>query len=318
MPHVVFVHGLSNKPPAEDLHRLWRRALAKDNGIDLVNEGVPSTMVYWADVFYDKPDSASSTALESEELLATNAQQNALNKASLIVPPRASVDEVDFINQLAQRFDVKVSLDDVGKEGNISSNKATLVHEAIPLPGFLKERIMASFVREAHAYLFDKESAPRTGITYHVQAELRSRFINTLKSVREESPKEPIVVVSHSMGTMIAYDCLMRVPDCPSISMLMTIGSPLGIDEIQEKLKPEWSRSNGFPSEKISEKWINVFDPLDAVSRLDPRLANDYQHLGLPKIEEIEEKNWGAWRHNIVNYLQGKQLRNALSEALAV
>jgi hypothetical protein len=51
MAHITFIHGLSNKPEAETLHRIWRRALAKgDGGIDLGSEGVTSSMVYWADV----------------------------------------------------------------------------------------------------------------------------------------------------------------------------------------------------------------------------------------------------------------------------
>jgi hypothetical protein len=28
VPHVTFIHGISNKPPAEDLLRIWRRTLA--------------------------------------------------------------------------------------------------------------------------------------------------------------------------------------------------------------------------------------------------------------------------------------------------
>ena len=28
MPHVTFIHGIANKPPADDLLRIWREALA--------------------------------------------------------------------------------------------------------------------------------------------------------------------------------------------------------------------------------------------------------------------------------------------------
>ena len=54
-PHLIFIHGLSNKPPAEDLKRIWLEALAerRDNnpGFDLSTVGVRETFIYWADYF---------------------------------------------------------------------------------------------------------------------------------------------------------------------------------------------------------------------------------------------------------------------------
>lgn len=55
MPHVTFIHGISNKPPAEELLKIWRDALEVDqlgnnDGVSLGAIGVTSSMVYWADV----------------------------------------------------------------------------------------------------------------------------------------------------------------------------------------------------------------------------------------------------------------------------
>ena len=318
MAHVIFVHGLSNKPPALDLHRMWKRALAKDDGIDLATDGINSTMVYWADVFYAEPDTDSAALQESSEPLMTVAQTAAIAQSELLISNDMPSVEETFVRRLAERVDVEVTKAVIVAPTNETPVGGTVVYEMIPLPDFLKERIMASFVQEAYAFLFDKESNPRPGVTYHVREELRRRFVAAVKTARESSPNEPIVVVSHSMGTMIAYDCLKRVPDCPAIDVLMTIGSPLGIDEVQEGLQPEWTRSDGFPSQKLLGKWINIFDPFDAVARLDPRLANDYCQAGAAVIEDIEEENWGAWRHNITHYLQGKKLRSAMTAALKI
>lgn len=318
MAHVIFVHGLSNKPPAVELHRLWKRALAKEDGIDLATEGVKSTMVYWADMFYSEPDADAAALQESSETLETAAQTAAISQSELLISSDMPAVEEDFVRRLAGRVDVEVTKAEMAAPSNEAPVGGTVVYEMIPLPDFLKERIMASFVQEAYAFIFDKESNPRPGVTYRVREELRRRFVAAVKTARESSPNERIVVVSHSMGTMIAYDCLKRVPDCPSIDALMTIGSPLGIDEVQEGLQPEWTRSDGFPSQKLLGKWINIFDPFDAVARLDPRLANDYCQAGAPVIEDIEEENWGAWRHNITHYLQGKKLRSALTAALKI
>jgi hypothetical protein len=77
-------------------------------------------------------------------------------------------------------------------------------------------------------------------------------------------------VVSHSMGTIIAYDCLMHEPDCPPVDGLLTIGSPLAVDEVQDFF-PNWTRDDGFPSKKLHGPWVNVFDPLDVVAGADPQ-----------------------------------------------
>ena len=56
MAHIVFVHGLDNKPESGYLHQLWKRKLGHDSGPDLDANGVAGAMVYWADVFYPEPD----------------------------------------------------------------------------------------------------------------------------------------------------------------------------------------------------------------------------------------------------------------------
>jgi len=52
--HIIFIHGLSNKPPVEDLRRVWIDALAEgvveDPGFDLGAAGVKDSFVCWADL----------------------------------------------------------------------------------------------------------------------------------------------------------------------------------------------------------------------------------------------------------------------------
>jgi hypothetical protein len=55
MPHLTFVHGIGNKPAADELHRIWLKALA-DGGLDLVDEDVTSRLIYWANVLYPELD----------------------------------------------------------------------------------------------------------------------------------------------------------------------------------------------------------------------------------------------------------------------
>jgi hypothetical protein len=187
--------------------------------------------------------------------------------------------------------------------------------ERVPLPGFIKKPIMAAFLRDVHHYLYNVDYSPRPGARYLVQDEIRKRFVT---AIEEGSARPgPHVVVSHSMGTVIAYDCLKRAPGCPRVDGLMTIGSPLGLDEIQDALQPEWSRLDGYPGDRVAKKWVNVYDALDPVAGFDANLANDYMRTGLLSVEDIHEPNWGKWRHDISKYLHGPRLRERLQFLLS-
>jgi len=146
-----------------------------------------------------------------------------------------------------------------------------------------------------------------------IQKTIRDRFIG---SVCGQTVTRPHVVVSHSMGTVIAYDCLKRVGACAEVDGLITLGSPLGLDEVQDKLQPGWSRDDGFPSAKLGAGWVNVFDRLDPVCGFDPNLANDYRKNGQSVVEDIAVQNDGAWRHSITKYLRQPAVAGALRRML--
>jgi len=147
----------------------------------------------------------------------------------------------------------------------------------------------------------------------HIQQTIRQRFVD---AVCGQDVSRPHVVVSHSMGTVIAYDCLKRVAACAGVDALVTIGSPLGLDEIQDKLAPEWTRADGFPSSKVSGRWINLFDRLDPVCGFDPELANDYRKGGAGAVEDVVVQNDGVWRHSATKYLRQPKFCRALRDLL--
>jgi hypothetical protein len=304
---VTFIHGLSNKPEASYLSELWKRKLAHE-GFSLDDNGVLSSMVYWADVLYPSPDTdlaAYESAAAGDEAL--NDARAAVTLSTEKLPP----DEQKFIQQLSA--ELGITAEDFDPAALSPEERKQIALERIPLPAWLVNRLMAKLVRDAHLYFFNKEFSPRSNASFRVRDELRKRFVNALKAVK--SGDHPLVVVSHSMGTVIAYDCLMHEPECPTIDGLVTIGSPLGLDEVQDFF-PKWTRENGFPTDRLKGPWVNVFDRLDAVAGADPSIANDYRQNGRAVIEDLEEPNWGEWRHSISKYLQGKKLRTRLAQML--
>lgn len=281
--HITFIHGLANKPSPRDLRRIWLEAMSKpvngDAGFDPEAEGVTVSFVYWADLFYDQP-------------LPASGYESAPNEMSDEVKQDMYLPDDYWIAAMRQYFpDDVTNYPDPPKDDSIEG------FERIPLPDIVKRDIMKHFLREAHDYLFNVNGIRDT---------IRKRV---LTSMSEGVAGARHVLVGHSQGSIIAYDVLTGVPGCLVVEGLLTLGSPLGIDEVQDQLA--WTRENGFPK-KLKGDWINVFDPYDLVSRLDPYFANDFRKDSKEVVIDVKEENWGSWRHSATKYLQGPLLRKHL------
>ncbi len=148
-----------------------------------------------------------------------------------------------------------------------------------------------------------------------MQEYIRELFVNQLIEDQKILDCEH-VVVSHSMGTVISYDCLKNVPDCPSISAYMTVGSPLGLSEVHDNFRPEYNKNSAFPNNKLpSDYWVNVYDRLDPVA-FDAKIANDYRKFGEKIIDDVKVRNSGAWRHSSSKYFSQEKLCDHLRKML--
>jgi hypothetical protein len=309
MPHVTFIHGIGNKPAPEELSRNWLGTLAQ-YGLDLDAQGVSSSFVYWADFLYPSPV-VSEVDYES----ATDVEDGSVPDIGMRWMVEAKGDEAALVAGLA----TKIGFQELAADEPVSPPvpaAATTGFERVPLPPWLKRRLMKILLRDVHHYLFNAQFSPRPGETYKIQDAIRTRAVEAL--AEGAAKEDPHVLVTHSMGTVIAYDCLKRVADCPAVDGLMTVGSPLGLDDIQDGLRPEWSRANGFPDDRLRGRWVNVYDPLDPVAGFDPNLANDYERDSASVVDDLREPNWGRWRHSISKYLAGEQLRARLAELLGL
>jgi hypothetical protein len=308
MPHVTFIHGIANKPPAADLLRIWREALANaSDPLPLGDLGVTSELVYWANLMYERPDDN----VAAHEGVLENTPEAVDGGGGAAPPVPKTAEEAEFLERMRKRMTALSDAEIAGAPPVPANPQGTL--ERIPLPWFIKKRVMNAFLRDVHHYLFDVEFAPPGGTPVPIQRTIRQRFVDGL---RAPMCTRPHVVVSHSMGTVIAYDCLKRVPECSGVDALITLGSPLGLDEIQDKLQPGWSRNAGFPSATVSGGWVNVFDRLDPVCGFDPELANDFRKSGAATVEDIAVQNDGAWRHSITKYLRQPRVCHAMRQML--
>jgi hypothetical protein len=311
MGHITFVHGIANKPDWETLLGQWRVALYDDDGLDLDALGVTTSMVYWADMLYAEPapDEAAreATTIELEQSVAPA-------DADLSWLVRAPSDEQAFVQQLAR----SVGLEAVAPTPteSIDPVRPGSALEAVPLPGPLKRRLMRVFLRDVHHYLWNVEYSPRPGESYRIRTDARARMLASLQE-GDERPA-PHVVVAHSLGTVIAYDVLASLDQAPQVDALLTVGSPLGISEVEERLTPPWTRENGWPAAGLGDGvWWNFYDLLDPVcGGLDARIGEDFRCSGKIRLSDVGVHNRGSWRHAVAKYLGQQPLRNALWDIL--
>ncbi|MDR2215008.1 MAG: hypothetical protein LBE59_04110 [Nevskiaceae bacterium] len=337
---VIFVHGLAKKPPPERLEQIWLEGLELDDprpdvfkppnpGVKLRAQGVDVLFNYYADVFYganyanetDSSDNADFEAADSEAAAA--ALENRLQlPGDLALPAAISPHEAEFLAAMEREMPLST---EAGPSAAAAApaEPATLTPGQLEIAGWLprsaRNKLIKKFAMEAYYFLFNKPytrtNADGTTTTFMVRDELRTRLITNLNQAQAEAEK--IVLVTHSMGTMVGYDVLRNVAACPPVDLLITLGSPLGIKEVQDELRAEGARQVDFPAAKLN-RWTNIYDPLDPICGFDPRFDNDYLPVNGKGVVDIREDNWGNWRHTITHYLAGKQFRAALADPLDI
>lgn len=323
---VVFVHGLAKKPPPDKLEEIWRWGLersdppppfdGKNPGIDLDTYGVPGFFNYYADVFYGTDyETAFESYFESESEAVVKEENLDEVAGELVTPTPATTEEWKFLEEVERKMRTAPSPPEpAGLEAKPAAQEASQLEIASWLPRPVKEAIIKKAAMEAYYFLFDKDYVrPSDGANFKVREELRNRLIEKLLEASKEA--ERLVLVTHSMGTMVAYDVLRNCVECPHVHALFTLGSPLGISEVQEQLLAKDKQHVDFPP--ALGRWINVYDPLDPVCGADPKM-DEYDAFEGRKVEDVRESNWGSWRHTITHYFAGKKFRVLLAEVLAL
>jgi hypothetical protein len=93
---------------------------------------------------------------------------------------------------------------------------------------------------------------------------------DVLREVERGIPAGPLVLVSHSLGTVVARDLLHDAGIRERTALWVTAGSPLGLEAVQRNLLEPGTRHPGVP-------WLTAYD------------VNDVVALGHPL-----QKSWGS------------------------
>ena len=111
---------------------------------------------------------------------------------------------------------------------------------------------------------------------YYKNATKRKAMRDRLRGQLLGNSTGRIMLIAHSMGSIIAYDVLremgrQRRDFC--VDHFITIGSPLGLPHVKDKI---WKENHLVRTPSVVRKWTNFADRRDPVA-LDVHLSDDYK-----------------------------------------
>ncbi|MBT2675516.1 antibiotic ABC transporter ATP-binding protein [Streptomyces sp. ISL-14] len=158
--------------------------------------------------------------------------------------------------------------------------------------GLVSDRLLIFALKQVRRYLTEPD------LRRAVQGRVASRITD-----------DTVVLVGHSLGSVVAYEALCAHPDWP-VSDLITVGSPLAMRRVVfDRLLPAPLDGRGTWPGGIS-RWSNIADPGDIVAlpnRLAPRFGE--------RVEDHRITN-GVRMHDLLRYLTAPTTGRAIARAL--
>jgi hypothetical protein len=306
-PSLVYVHGIGNRLARVPLTRQWDAALFGEDSRS------SSHMAYWADLRYSQPlpesavsplasdgplpvpESAggggSTAAPETFVEAVLQEVASSLGRAAPESGPEAAASPPPSLAAWGQRM---TYVADALARGAAPSAAEP---EVFPGPRAVRQAVFRALVERAlqdvYAYFFGGQREP-----------VQDRLREVLSAV-----DGPVVVVAHSLGSVVAHDVL-RSWQGPAreVPLLVTLGSPLGTEEIQDLLVRPLQVPAG------TGRWLNACDRRDVVA-LDPTLRREFPpaELVTDSIVDNDSDN----HHGIEPYLRAAVVQQAVHAALA-
>jgi hypothetical protein len=159
-----------------------------------------------------------------------------------------------------------------------------------------------------------------TDVAYYLELQnMRETVLNLVEeSLRKALPQGgSVVVVGHSLGSVVAYDLLIRLGRGIEVQLFVTAGSPLGFPIVEKNLLGKQAGERPRVPSAVPLKaggWINAFDVRDVVALLHP-IAPDY----IPATERqlVDEQTFNVSDpHSIVDYLSDPDIAGPIGRVL--
>ncbi len=255
---IIGIHGLANKSEKALLEKWWKTSITE--GLENISDNnVPSfkfEMVYWADLLY------KYTIHEDKcfyfDKLYNNEPYIKAGKNTLKPYKDAWPDKL--------------------KSKALETAGATFNKLGIDkLTGWLIEKVLKDldFYYDDEQEIKNREGKMQLAFTV-LKDELKKYII--------ADKDAEIMLIAHSMGTIISYDVLRDIGRIPNntitIKDFITIGSPLGIPYVKQKIREQRTYNQKKDRVRtptiITNSWVNFADRKDPVA-IDAHLKDDYK-----------------------------------------
>ncbi len=294
---IVGIHGLGNKVPETVLKRWWESAIIEGLSRSAsANSNFDFELVYWAHLLHPVPldpildDKKHHLYVEDPYIPGTNISQEEKNS--------------DFRKKLLDVLGDQ--LDRIFLNEDLSINFSSI-----------SDFIIHHFFSDLETYYTADIKAQHTA-----GDSIREQVCQHLAEILRKNRRKEILLIAHSMGSIIAYDVLTRYVPEVEIETLVTIGSPLGLPIIRSRIGAEMTTADGdIPilktPENVKTGWYNLADLRDKIG-LFYNLRDDYgANSGNVKVSDETVFNNYTYKgeknpHKAYGYLRTQQMANII------
>jgi hypothetical protein len=242
---IIGIHGLGNKPPKDILESWWRSAMIEGLKKLGASTDLPKfELVYWADILYEKPLDDKIVNKDDPYFM----DEKYLPGIAEFKPEENSLRQkvLDFMEE---------QLDKLFLNQDLTVNYSGIT-----------DMIIHRYFKDLEVY-YSEQCLDEHDEKCLARKLIRERLAETIKKYQDDE----IMLIAHSMGSIIAYDVLtFMVPDI-DIHTFVTIGSPLGFPVIQGKIATEWHAKRLVPPKLktppgVKKHWYNLADHKDRIA----------------------------------------------------
>ena len=256
-------------------------------------------MVYWSDVIYEKPEDPTIKDSKHPRYI----DEPYVPMQSFQRPSKGSLGK-----KLFDKFETIIDGIFLSKNSFINFN-------------YFADLVIRRKYKDLDIYY--KEDL----LTDEVEHESLAREIirQRLKSILLKNKGNKIMLIAHSMGSIIAYDVLFSLQEEVEIDTFVTIGSPLGLPMVISKFFDEHSIAYTSKTRRKTpdniKKWYNFADIDDGIAANDDLsdefLPNKHGVLPIDKNIYNDYKNWATENaHKSFGYLRTPEMAKVVYEFL--
>ncbi len=251
---IIGIHGLGNKPHKEILADWWKLAMTEGLKANNFSSSLPRfELVYWADILYDQPLCLSVLDVDNPYYL----REKYIKASGNFVVENHNLRKKlqDFVNHQLNRIFLNEDL---------SLNYS-----------YITDAIVRKYFYELEVYYKEICTVENAYI-----CKAKELIKERLQQVMEKYREDDILLICHSMGSIIAFDVLSFLSPHIPVQTFVTMGSPLGLPIIVSKIAAEQKQMKDgadhmFTPASVTKNWFNFSDIMDRIA-FNYQLADDF------------------------------------------